>query len=554
MLSQHHRHHHHHNQQQQHEQKQRSQCHLHTQQCDFVMASKRYPVMRNTPTKAHLLAFQRIQRLGSRQSFIFQSGTMDLARGRVSKSSSAPALSAAHVELATPRKLHKRQQKGSVAKDQATSSSATSTTTPFTATKTGRPYSGLESLGYAIGPTIGVGGYSKVKVVTKKSNGKQFAVKIISKKQAPNGYLAKFLPREIQALKRIKHANIIQLHEVVESSERIYLITQYAERGDLLDYVNRGGALKETECKRLFYQMLDALQHCHSNNVIHRDLKCENMLIDRNGNVLVSDFGFAALVPTPASYLMTHCGSYAYAAPEILGGKAYDGTKSDIWSLGIILYAMACGRLPYSDKSMKTLLGGTRKKLEYLPSLSKEFVSFMESILVVEVHRRSTIQALLAHPWMRTYASEQRSVLPPTPIATGQPRLSRKAAMTQSMKCHATLKAKSLLTDPSLTLTQDDAPVVVASPAATVCINGTPVDMLSQDLAKLGVVTSLGSPKRTSGPSQSSSSKKSVKLPPVVMCPGEDIVTQHKRAPSGGDERSSRKWNWRKPINVFRRV
>eukprot|EP00045_Choanoeca_perplexa_P001872 m.22138 g.22138 ORF g.22138 m.22138 type:complete len:410 (+) comp11208_c0_seq2:254-1483(+) len=265
----------------------------------------------------------------------------------------------------------------------------------------------LEANGYDVHETIGVGGYSKVKLAVHRSTGQKYAVKIISKGKAPAGYLSKFLPREISALRRIKHPNVAGLHDLLDTPDRVYLVMEYAPRGDLLEYINQGGSLSEDEARKLFYQMITAVNYCHGLRVVHRDLKCENMLLDNDLNILVSDFGFATVVPSTSSKLMTHCGSYAYAAPEILTGQPYQGNKSDAWSLGIILFAMTCGRLPYNDKTIKVLMAGIKRKLDFPRRISRELQDFIERILVLDPQWRASVPEMLQHPWMANYAAKQ---------------------------------------------------------------------------------------------------------------------------------------------------
>lgn len=200
---------------------------------------------------------------------------------------------------------------------------------------------------------------------------KQVAIKIITRRSAPEGYLDKFLPREIQALKRAEHKRITDIYEAVFTQDHVFLVMQYAGGGDLLDYINKGGALSEERARDIFYQLMEAVGHCHAQRIYHRDLKCENILLDDQQNVLLSDFGFATVVDSPSQWLMTHCGSYAYAAPEILDGRPYHGDRSDIWSLGVVLYAMTCGRLPFRDKSVKMLLEDIRRGVSFPRLLSR---------------------------------------------------------------------------------------------------------------------------------------------------------------------------------------
>lgn len=263
----------------------------------------------------------------------------------------------------------------------------------------------LHQQGYTLGETIGVGGYSKVKSGRRLRTGAKIAVKIIDKRKAPQGYLAKFLPREIEALRTVHHEHVIQLFDVIETPEKVMLIMEHAATGDLLDYINYNGSLDEEEARKLFVQMAAAVQFSHDKGVIHRDLKCENMLLDSQQNIKVSDFGFAITVSDSSARLGTHCGSYAYAAPEILLGERYDGKASDVWSLGVILYAMTCGRLPYNDKSMKVLMQGIRRKLTMPRSMSGELRDLVQLLLTIDCKTRITLARALKHPWCKREAA-----------------------------------------------------------------------------------------------------------------------------------------------------
>lgn len=219
----------------------------------------------------------------------------------------------------------------------------------------------LAAYGYVLGDSLGKGSYAVVKVAFSKKLKRQVAIKIILKKKAPEDYITKFLPREISVMKQLRHPNIIVLHEAIETSSRIYLVMDMADGGDLLDYIKTNGPVSEPEARTFFRQLVDASQYLHSLDVVHRDLKCENILLDRNKNILLSDFGFARTQPMEYNtgrrrLSMTFCGSYAYAPPEILRGIAYDGTRSDVWSLGVVLFTMLCAKLPYDDSNLKLLM------------------------------------------------------------------------------------------------------------------------------------------------------------------------------------------------------
>ena len=202
--------------------------------------------------------------------------------------------------------------------------------------------------------TIGTGAYGKLKAATcttSKSKRRDIAVKIINKKKSPKDILTKFLPREIETLKAIEHENVVQLYEVIETEDAIYLMMEYVEGGDLLDFINSKHYLSERLARNLFTDLLKAVEKCHSVNVVHRDLKCENLLLTPKNKLKLTDFGFARKFD--GTKLETYCGSYAYAAPEVILGEPYIGEPVDVWSMGVILYAMVSGKLPFKDSDVR---------------------------------------------------------------------------------------------------------------------------------------------------------------------------------------------------------
>ncbi|XP_026320971.1 testis-specific serine/threonine-protein kinase 3-like isoform X4 [Hyposmocoma kahamanoa] len=226
--------------------------------------------------------------------------------------------------------------------------------------KTERKLTVLETHGYVLGRTIGSGSYATVKVATSDRHNCQVAIKIISKFQAPGDYLKKFLPREIEVVKGLKHENLIRFLQAIETTHRVYIVMEYAENGSLLDIIRKDQHIDEMRGRRWFRQLVEAVEYCHERGVVHRDIKCENLLMDHSLNIKLSDFGFARghMKPKNGVYALseTFCGSYAYASPEILKGVPYRPQDSDIWSMGVVLYAIVYGRLPFDDTNYSQLL------------------------------------------------------------------------------------------------------------------------------------------------------------------------------------------------------
>ncbi|KAI3635827.1 hypothetical protein MIR68_006465 [Amoeboaphelidium protococcarum] len=246
-----------------------------------------------------------------------------------------------------------------------------------------------------------VGTYGKVKLATHNLIGNQVAVKIVDKIHAAT------LAREIDAWRQLKHPNIAQLYEVVMTETKIYMVTEYASQGEIFDYVTNKGPLAVTnddgspgEAKVLFHQLVSALKYCHDMKFVHRDLKLENIMLDHHFNIKLIDFGFTREVDTKNKLLDTYCGSVAYSAPEILLGQKYSGTLADCWSLGVILYTLVCGYLPFDDENDNKVQAKIMS-LEYdLPSaldaITKDLIT---RILQLDPSKRVSIDMMLQHEW-----------------------------------------------------------------------------------------------------------------------------------------------------------
>lgn len=267
---------------------------------------------------------------------------------------------------------------------------------------------GLYRKGYVLEKTIGTGAYSKVKLAHSIHMNKKVAIKIIEMKKAPKEVLEKFLPREEHALQVMSHHdNIVTLHDVVKTTDKICFIMDLAENGDLLDYINSKRRLSERTARTFFRDLATAVSTCHRRHIVHRDIKCENLLLDGNYRVMLSDFGFAR-TSEPGNHLDTFCGSFAYAAPEIIVGDEYIGTAADVWSMGVVLFAMVCGKLPFKDTDARTLLSQVSQGLTYgstEPSASCK--DLLSKILVFSPNERPSAEQVLYHPWMKEDPEKQ---------------------------------------------------------------------------------------------------------------------------------------------------
>jgi len=206
--------------------------------------------------------------------------------------------------------------------------------------------------------------------------------------------------REIHILKIVRHPNIVQLYEIIETSKQLFLIMEYACGGELFDYIVKKRRLQDNEVCRFFHQILAGIEYLHKIKVCHRDLKPENLLLDENMNIKIVDFGLSNTYKNEKDTLKTACGSPCYASPEMIAGKRYNGLDTDLWSLGVILYAMTVGYLPFEDSDTNKLY----KKIlscEYLVPgyVDKQAKDIMKNIMQIDPKKRYKIADIKNHPW-----------------------------------------------------------------------------------------------------------------------------------------------------------
>jgi serine/threonine-protein kinase HSL1, negative regulator of Swe1 kinase len=309
---------------------------------------------------------------------------------------------------------------------------------------------------WQLGRTLGKGATGRVRLARHACTGKVAAVKIVSKKSAalvqsasmarmdndtsiPGRRTMPFgIEREVVIMKLIEHPNVINLYDIWENRGELYLILEFVEGGELFDYVSSNGALPEEEAVRLFRQIIAGLSHCHRFNICHRDLKPENILLDTRRNIKLADFGMAALQP-PDKWLSTQCGSPHYAAPEIIMGHKYRGDKADIWSVGIILFAMLNGFLPFDAGDVNGTLRLVKKGDYYLPpNLSVEASDLIQRILQKRPEKRICMDDIWAHPLIRKYERYHASLVPPGQLV-GPP-----APLLGSMKLERVTRASDV--------------------------------------------------------------------------------------------------------------
>ncbi|XP_058471997.1 MAP/microtubule affinity-regulating kinase 3a isoform X6 [Solea solea] len=244
---------------------------------------------------------------------------------------------------------------------------------------------------YRLLKTIGKGNFAKVKLARHILTGREVAIKIIDKTQLNPNSLQKLF-REVRIMKILNHPNIVKLFEVIETERTLYLVMEYASGGEVFDYLVAHGRMKEKEARAKFRQIVSAVQYCHQKHIVHRDLKAENLLLDADMNIKIADFGFSNEF-TMGNKLDTFCGSPPYAAPELFQGKKYDGPEVDVWSLGVILYTLVSGSLPFDGQNLKELRERVLRGKYRIPFyMSTDCENLLKRFLVLNPSKRGTLE------------------------------------------------------------------------------------------------------------------------------------------------------------------
>ncbi|KZO91640.1 Pkinase-domain-containing protein [Calocera viscosa TUFC12733] len=251
---------------------------------------------------------------------------------------------------------------------------------------------------YKLLQNIGEGSFGKVKLAVHTVTGQKVAMKIISRQMIVQMEMGSRVKREIDYLRMLKHPHILKLYEVITTPTDIIMVIEYAA-DELFNYIVAHGPLPLNAARRFFQQLICAIEYCHKHKVVHRDLKPENLLLDSGLNIKIGDFGLSNAV-NDGEFLKTSCGSPNYAAPEVISGKLYAGPEIDVWSCGVILYVMLCGRLPFDDDYIPTLFKKINGGLYHLPAhLDPQTRQLLQSMLVVDSMKRITIPQIRALPW-----------------------------------------------------------------------------------------------------------------------------------------------------------
>ena len=252
---------------------------------------------------------------------------------------------------------------------------------------------------YILGETLGEGAFAKVRLATQIHIKEKCAIKIVDKRLLDDEKDIQRLCKEIKILKNIRHKNIVQLFDIMESKTNLYFVMEYCKGGELFDYIVKNKRLNEKVACNFFQQIINGVEYLHKQGIIHRDLKPENLLLDYKNQIKISDFGLSTFY-TKNNFLQTACGTPSYAPPEMLDGQQYNGEASDIWSCGIILYAMLCGTLPFTESKEEIIVKKIKSHDYIIPNyLSQYAQDILNKILKINPEERLTINDIKKHPW-----------------------------------------------------------------------------------------------------------------------------------------------------------
>lgn len=271
---------------------------------------------------------------------------------------------------------------------------------------------------YEVGKTLGNGSFGKVKLGTNVFTKEKVAIKFFNHRKFATAQQVENTKREIEIMKLLSHPNIVKLVDVIEKTEdnTTYLIAEYVSGGELFDYIVANGVVKEKQARHFLRQIISAVEFCHANLIVHRDLKPENLLLDANGNIKISDFGLSNMIE-PGKLLDSFCGSPLYAAPEILLAERYVGPPIDVWSIGVILFALLCGHLPWNGESQAEISHNSIKGIYEDPhEISASGRELIKKMLTPCPRNRITISEVRQHPWM----NEGYDCAPPSMLTARQ--------------------------------------------------------------------------------------------------------------------------------------
>ncbi|XP_016343298.1 serine/threonine-protein kinase BRSK1-like [Sinocyclocheilus anshuiensis] len=265
---------------------------------------------------------------------------------------------------------------------------------------------------YRLEKTLGKGQTGLVKLGIHCITGQKVAIKIVNREKLSESVLMK-VEREIAILKLIEHPHVLKLYDVYENNKYLYLVLEHVSGGELFDYLVKKGRLTPKEARKFFRQIISALDFCHSHSICHRDLKPENLLLDEKNNIRIADFGMASL-QVGESLLETSCGSPHYACPEVIRGEKYDGRRADVWSCGVILFALLVGALPFDHDNLRQLLEKVKSGVFHMPHfIPPDCQALLRGMIEVNPEKRFTLEEIQKHPWYQGGRNEPCPEQPP---------------------------------------------------------------------------------------------------------------------------------------------
>ena len=269
---------------------------------------------------------------------------------------------------------------------------------------------------YLLKQTLGHGAFSIVKIAINQETKQQYACKIVKKERIKSDGSDKRFEQEIRILQQMRHPHIAQLHAVYSDQYNFYIIMELCPNGELFKYIIQNKYLSENEAKFYLREILEGLNYIHSAGVVHRDLKPENILLDAENRLKITDFGFSRYVIGDA-LVKTTCGSPCYASPLCIAGKPYNGFKNDIWSLGVILFAMVTGQLPWTKKNEAELFQQISKAEYTIPNyVSPECSELISLMMNIDEDKRPSCEEILKNPWFSDLAEVKQPEIPPPEV------------------------------------------------------------------------------------------------------------------------------------------
>ncbi|XP_075921504.1 serine/threonine-protein kinase BRSK2-like isoform X4 [Petromyzon marinus] len=267
---------------------------------------------------------------------------------------------------------------------------------------------------YRLEKTLGKGQTGLVKLGVHCVTGRKVAIKIVNREKLSESVLMK-VEREIAILKLIEHPHVLKLYDVYENKKYLYLVLEHVSGGELFDYLVKKGRLTPKEARKFLRQIISALDFCHSHSICHRDLKPENLLLDEKNNIRIADFGMASL-QVGDNLLETSCGSPHYACPEVIRGEKYDGRKADVWSCGVILFALLVGALPFDDDNLRQLLEKVKRGVFHMPHfIPPDCQNLLRGMIEVDTNKRLTLEQVQKHSWYLVGAKNEPEPEQPVP-------------------------------------------------------------------------------------------------------------------------------------------